>query len=101
MKGIKNNPLAYGLLGLAVGSGGVFCAERIIDNTNITKSVSNKSNSNFEMISYDENGDVYITEYGKRYHNINCYTLNNSHEIRRVNSEDAEEIGLKPCKKCL
>lgn len=54
----------------------------------------------YERIDADENGDVYITSNGKKYHRFSCYILKRASESKQVSSADAEEVGFKPCKKC-
>lgn len=99
----KNNPLACGLLGIIIGAGSTLGGQALLDDDstkNQEKHISRKQGSNFDIVPYDEDGDVYITAHGKKYHAESCYTLNRSKKIQRVNSEDAEEAGLGPCSKC-
>lgn len=57
--------------------------------------------SNFDLISYDPYGDVFITVSGKKYHRSGCSSLRRSKEILQVNSQEAEEIGISPCSRCM
>ena len=99
----KNNPLACGLLGILIGSGGTLGGQALLNGDMFSPKshiTQQKSMTNFDIVPYDENGDVYITAHGKKYHSEYCYTLNRAKEIQQVNSSDAESAGLEPCSKC-
>lgn len=99
----KNNPLACGLLGVIIGSGGTLGGQALLsDGSSSPKPhvAQKKSITNFDIVPYDENGDVYITAHGKKYHSENCYTLNRTKQIQQVNFSDAEAAGLTACSKC-
>lgn len=42
---------------------------------------------------------VYITKYGKCYHNKDCYCIKSSDKIP-ITVKEATEKGYRPCKKC-
>ena len=102
--GFKNNPLACGLLGVIIGSGGTLGGQALLDSDfsrdHTTTITGKKDVTNFDIVPYDENGDVFITAHGKKYHSEYCYTLNRAKKVQQVNSSDAEEAGLEPCSKC-
>lgn len=105
IKGFKNNPLACGLLGFIIGSGGTLGTQALMqvekkDWAESISHVSTKKTNNFEIVPYSENGDVVITAHGSKYHSENCYTLTRAKRIQRVNSEDAIAAGIEPCSKC-
>ena len=102
---LKNNPLACGLLGVIIGSGGTFAGQTLLNtfdsSSNQTYAVSAvKSKNNFDIVPYDEFGDVVITPHGTKYHSEYCYTLNKAKMIQRVSSDDAIAAGLEPCSRC-
>ena len=84
------------LVGIALGVVGTLGAQAIFNNKTISS--SNKI-SNFEIIESDQNGDVFITRYGKKYHNEGCPVIKTK-QTQRVNSYNAEDLGFVPCKKC-
>ena len=99
---INRSHIISGLVGIALGSAGTFGGQAIFDNSNNTSKhiiEQKKEISNFDIIEYDENGDVYITRSGKKYHSVWCSHIK-SKVTQRVNSSDAERAGLEPCKKC-
>ena len=91
-----------GLVGVVLGSAGTFGGQAIFDDSNNNHNShrsENKVITNFDIVDYDPNGDVYITRSGKKYHSEWC-TYIKSKATQRVNSDDAERVGLEPCKKC-
>lgn len=100
---LKDNPLACGLLGVIVGAGSTLGGQTLLGvegrsmQTRFTKA---KPENNFDIVPYDEYGDVYITAHGKKYHGEYCYTLDRAKKIQRVSSSDAKAAGLEPCSKC-
>ena len=47
----------------------------------------------------ENEGTVFITDYGNRYHtSLNCGELKRT--VRSVTLPEAEEAGLRACKKC-
>lgn len=115
--GFKDNPLACGLLGFILGSGGTLGGQAIIDHlganqttqpqptglldTSVSPEAPQKDPTNFDKVPYDPNGEYVITEGGKKYHYDGCYTLKQSSKLQRVNSVDAEAAGLSACSKCV
>lgn len=100
---LKDNPLACGLLGVIVGAGGTLGGQTLlgVDSHSVqTRFIKDKQESNFDIVPYDEYGDVYITAHGKKYHTEYCYTLARAKKIQRVSSSDAEAAGLEPCSRC-
>lgn len=85
-----------GLVGVVLGVVATLGLQAVFNNKTISS--SNKI-SNFEIIESDQNGDVFITRYGKKYHNEWCPMIK-SKQTQRVDSYDAEDIGFSPCKKC-
>lgn len=85
-----------GLVGVLLGIIGTLGVQAIINNNAF--STSDKI-SNFDIIDPDSSGDVLITRYGKKYHNEWCSAIKLK-QTQRVNSADAEDVGLTPCKKC-
>lgn len=104
MKNLKNNPLVCGLIGALIGSCATYAGLSFIhgssDSPNLTQTHAEVKPDNFKLVPYDENGDVYITRYGKKFHRKTCGSLRRSREILRVSSSDAEEKGLSACSKC-
>lgn len=100
----RKNPLACGLLGVLIGSVGTLGGQALLsDGLSLPKShlIQQKSLSNFDLVPYDENGDVYITAHGKKYYSEYCYILKRAKKVQKVNSSNAESAGLEPCSKCL
>lgn len=111
---LKNKPWLCGLLGVLIGSGGTLGTQALFDGGHGGKVVETTDNNrdnnhggkaawfdrdNFRAVPYDSDGDVFITEKGSKYHREYCSSLRNK-ETRQVDSEDAAEAGLKPCKRC-
>lgn len=111
---LKNKPWVCGLIGVFIGSGGTLGTQALLDNNHEEKVVGATENNssqahggrtawfdrdNFKAVPYDSDGDVFITEKGGKYHREYCSSLRNK-DTRRVDSDDAEEAGLKPCKRC-
>lgn len=99
----KNNPLACGLLGVLIGLIGTLGGQALLSGgiSSLTSHfVQQKPMTNFDIVPYDENGDVYITAHGKKYHSEYCSSLNRTKRVQKVNSSDAESAGLEPCSKC-
>lgn len=67
---------------------------------------SREASSGYGTPSYhglenNPDGDVVITRYGDCYHSpFGCATLRRSKNVRTVDREDAEYVGLTPCTKC-
>lgn len=104
MKNLRNNPLVCGLIGALIGSGVTFAGVSLMhdssDAPNLTQTRAEVRPDNFILVPYDENGDVYITRHGKKFHRGTCGSLRRSREILRVSSSDAEENGLSACSRC-
>ena len=49
---------------------------------------------------YDDDGDVYITPKGKKFHRGHCFILRQSDEVKRTSRADVMGIGYEPCRKC-
>lgn len=115
--GFKNNPLACGLLGFILGSGGTLGGQAVInhlstDHSNLShptglldsqfnSQIPQNKPTNFDKVPFDPDGQYVITEGGKKYHYNGCYTLSQSSKLQRVNADDAENAGLTPCSKCV
>lgn len=109
-EGLRNNPLACGLLGIIVGAGSILGGQALIgqsepqtvksslfDNTTAGEV---REETNFDRVPCDENGEVYITPNGKKYHFPKCHTLRKSSRLQQVSIEDAEAAGITPCSRC-
>lgn len=54
----------------------------------------------YERVEASEDGDVYITPKGKKYHRKGCYVLRLSDEVKQASRPDVIDVGYKPCRKC-
>ena len=54
----------------------------------------------FDRIETFENGDVFITPKGKKYHREDCYVLRQSDNVKRASRSDVIGVGYEPCRKC-
>ncbi len=61
----------------------VMCADRI----------NKENNSTSSSINY-----VYVTTYGEKYHDINCYYIKDNY--KKMTLEDAKDQGYSECSKC-
>ena len=43
---------------------------------------------------------VFATTFGKCYHRVSCFKLDNCNDVRSLHPDDAIAQGLRPCKKC-
>lgn len=104
MKNLRNSPLVCGLIGVLIGSGVTFAGLSLMngssDSLNHMSTRTSEKPDNFELVPYDENGDVYITRYGKKFHRKTCGSLRRSRAIRCVSSDEARGKGLSACSKC-
>ena len=98
---LNKGNIISGLVGIVLGTAGTFGGQALFDNNSTQQSPysSKQEITNFDIVDYDANGDVYITRYGKKYHNEWCSVIQ-SKETQRVSSSDARKAGLNPCKKC-
>lgn len=101
MSKINKGNIVSGLVGAVLGVAGTFGGQAIFDNNANNQDTYNikKEISNFEIVDYDANGDVFITRYGKKYHYEWCSVIQ-SKETQQVNSSQARKAGLNPCKRC-
>lgn len=100
----KKGHIISGFVGTVLGTVATLGGQAILNDTpsnNYEQSnyVSNGTITNFDIVKYDENGDVFITRSGKKYHYEWCPVIK-SKQTQRVNSSDAENVGLSPCKRC-
>ena len=54
----------------------------------------------YDRVKQNVDGDVYITEKGKKYHSEGCFILQRSDVKKQVSSSDAINVGYEPCRKC-
>lgn len=54
----------------------------------------------YERVDADEDGEVFITPSGKKYHSAGCFILNNAKEVKQTSYSAAVDVGYKPCGKC-
>ena len=113
----KNNSLASGLLGFILGmitlSGGQALLypkqQETVQRDSFFSGVSGGTREpssgyktpSYHGLSHNPEGDVVITKSGDCYHSpYGCTTLRRSKNIRTVDRDDAEAVGLTPCTKC-
>lgn len=51
-------------------------------------------------VATGNDGVVYVTRYGKRYHRENCYTIRGHITKRAVSRSEAIGMGKTACRKC-
>ena len=114
----KNNALASGLLGFILGIVTLLGGQSLLSPkqqdvvqrdgfySGFGGSSSKEPSSGYKSPSYhglanNPDGDVVITKSGDCYHSpYGCATLRRSKNIRTVDRDDAEAVGLTPCTKC-
>ncbi len=101
----KNNSLASalagGMLGLVVGSTGTVGVQALVDDK--PKVQYFKKDSAYDSLTDIDDGDVYITPSGERFHSEHCSSLNKARRnntLKCVERNEAEDVGYLPCKKC-
>lgn len=110
---INKNTIISGLMGIMIGSGGTYGVQSLKTSstvgpedgdscvTEIIAPVVQHPATNYDMVPYDEYGDVIITPTGTKYHHEGCSYLRGSSRTRQVNSEDAAKAGFGPCSACI
>lgn len=54
----------------------------------------------YERVAADEDGDVFVTPKGKKFHRSGCYILRQSDEVKQASRSDLMDVGYEPCRKC-
>lgn len=70
------------------------------DSDSTTYSSTTDDNSSAVYSSVSNNGEVWKTETGTKYHRDNNCGKTNSSNATLISKEEAENLGLEPCKKC-
>lgn len=103
---LNKNQLISGGIGVLLGASSVVGIESLFDNMDnkispfVVPSTFKSKSTMYERVELDENGDVYITPKGKKYHRLRCYILKKAHRIKQVSSAAAIDEGYMPCSKC-
>jgi hypothetical protein len=96
----KNNSLASALAGVLVGVGGTVGTQVLMDTNSHVREFSESA---YERLTDTNEGDVYITPSGEKYHIYGCYIINKAkinNTLKCVERDEAEDVGYLPCKKC-
>ena len=102
MKNITKGNIISAVIGIVVGVSITIGIQSLLnkdEKISIQNSTNKNKITNFDIVKYDSNGNVYITTSGKKYHNSWCYIIKDK-DCQQVNSFDAERKGFSPCKKC-
>lgn len=98
---LNKNNIVSGCVGTVMGACSVLGIQAISDSKGNSFSLLHGAKQTmYERVEADEDGDVYITSNGKKYHRSSCYILERASESKQVSSTAAEEVGYKPCRKC-
>ena len=54
----------------------------------------------YESVDADEDGDVFVTPSGKKFHRAGCFILNHAKEVKQTSRSAAVDVGYKSCGKC-
>ena len=83
-----------GIVGAVIGA----CS---VAGINALDSATHKSKASmYESVEAAEDGDVFITPKGKKYHREDCYILRQSEESKCASRSDVISAGYEPCRKC-
>ena len=96
----KNNSLASALAGVLVGVGGTVGTQTLIDTNSHVREFRESA---YERLTDTNEGDVYITPSGEKYHIYGCSNLKKAKQnstLKCVERDDAEDVGYTPCRTC-
>ena len=101
MMKLDRSNIVSGCVGTVMGACSVLGIQAVSDSKDHSFSLFHgPKQTMYERVEADEDGNVYITSNGKKYHRFSCYILERARESKQVSSDAAEEVGFKPCKKC-
>jgi hypothetical protein len=101
MMKLNRSNIVSGCVGTVMGACSVLGIQAVSGSKGHSFSLLHRPNQTmYERVEADEDGDVYITSNGKKYHRYSCYILERASESKQVSSDAAKEAGFKPCKKC-
>ena len=91
---LDKKQFSSGIVGAVIGA----CS---VAGINALDSATHKSKASmYESVESAEDGDVFITPKGKKYHREDCYVLRQSEESKRASRLDVTSAGYEPCRKC-
>jgi len=80
---------------------GAFIGACSVAGINALNTATHGSKTNmYKRVETVEDGDVFITPKGKKFHREGCYVLRQSDEIKRSSRSAVTGVGYEPCKKC-
>ncbi len=91
---LDKKQFSSGIVGAVIGA----CS---VAGINALDSATHKSKASmYESVESAEDGDVFITPKGKKYHREDCYILRQSEESKCASRSDVISAGYEPCRKC-
>ena len=91
---LDKKQFSSGIVGAVIGA----CS---VAGINALDSATHKSKASmYESVESAEDGDVFITPKGKKYHREDCYVLRQSEESKCASRSDVISAGYEPCRKC-
>lgn len=91
---LDRKQFSSGIVGAIIGASSVA-------GINALSSVTHRSKAQmYERVEPAEDGDVFITPKGKRFHREDCFILRQSDESKCALRSDVISIGYEPCRKC-
>ena len=102
---LDKSHITSGIVGAIIGACSVMGINALSDNKNAISSFFDSMShrgkaSMYDRVEADEDGDVFITAKGRKYHRRNCYILRQSDEVKQAKHSDVIGVGYQPCKKC-
>ena len=91
---LDRKQLSSGIVGAIIGA----CS---VAGINALGTATQKSKAQmYERVESVEDGDVFITPKGKKYHREGCYILRQSDEVKRASRSNVIDVGYEACRRC-